>query len=321
MDLIKRLSLMLALFLFFSGCSPDYPPPPIGSYQPFDIPAGNISVVFAVASDAQYAGGDDPNYFRHACERIASGGRGQFIITPGDMVPEEEIQYTIRTYIGPEYLRYPVVGNHELDIWEGYSEPQDMIWLRNFNQNGNTLPNIVKLGPPGCLETTYSFEAGNAHFIILNEYFDGMSDTGTDGDIHDSLHDWLVDDLNRNQKPVVLVFGHEPAYPQPDEESGRIRHEDDSLNQYPGNRDRFWNILVVFGVKAYICGHTHNYSMVNIQGVWHIEDGHAQGLGDTGSRSTFLMFYVMDEGFIWIHVYRLNLDQNRYERTSVRSIN
>lgn len=321
MNWLERLSFLLAVLMVITGCSPDYPPPPIGSYQPFDLPAGTISVAFAVASDAQYAGGDDPDFFRHACERIRIGGRGEFLISPGDMVPAEEIHYTIRTYISPDYRWYPVTGNHELDIWEGYSEAQDMIWLRHFNKNGNTLPGIVNPGPPGCQETTYSFDYGDVHFLVLNLYYDGANDTGTDGNVVDGLYDWLVDDLNQNGKPIVLVFGHEPAFPQPDEDSGRTRHDGDSLNQYPEHRDRFWNTLVTYGVKAYICGHTHNFSMVNIQGVWQIEDGHAQGLKETGSPSTFLMFYIMDEGFIWIHVYRLDLEQNRYERTAIRMIN
>ncbi|TET54000.1 MAG: hypothetical protein E3J64_02675 [Anaerolineales bacterium] len=45
-------------------------------------------------------------------------------------------------------------------------------------------------------------------------------------------------------------------------------------------------------VTAYICGHTHNYSAVNIDGVWQIDAGHARGLGDTGARSTFVLIQV-----------------------------
>ena len=58
-----------------------------------------------------------------------------------------------------------------------------MDWLRIFNRDGNTLPNIVNVGPAGCAETTYSFDYGNAHFVVLNEYFDGSSDVGADGEV------------------------------------------------------------------------------------------------------------------------------------------
>lgn len=318
--MIKKISVISILFVCLISCSRGYPDPPINSYRPFDIPQGNIQLIFSVTSDAQWHDGDNINFFRHACERIAIGGQGDFMISPGDMVPLPGMYATIQTYIGSDYTWYPVIGNHELDISEGETEPPNMTWLRNFNLNGNTLPHIVNTGPPGCEETTYSFNYGITHFVVLNEYYDGFSDTGTDGDIVDALHAWLVEDLTRNENPLVLVFGHEPAFPQPDEESGRIRHEYDSLDQYPENRDRFWNTLSDFGVKAYICGHTHNYSSVLINNVWHIEDGHAKGLGDTGSPSTFIMFYIMGNRLIIYHVYRLNLDENRYELTSIQQI-
>jgi len=317
---LKTMWIKAILLLFIVNCSTGFLDPPIDSYPPFQVPYGNIKLTFSVASDAQYFGGDNVNWFRHVCERIGIGGPGRFMISPGDMVPCQEIYYTIQTYIGFDYLWYPVVGNHEIEILGNESESQDMIWLRNFNRSGNTLPGIVHTGPPGCVETTYSFDYGDVHFVVLNEYYNGTSDTGTDGDISDGLYDWMVEDLSANKKPLVLVFGHEPAYPQPDEESGRMRHEFDSLNQYPDHRDRFWQALVHFGVKAYVCGHTHNYSSVNYDGVWQINAGHAKGTGDQGAKSTFIMFYVMEGGVIWYYVYRLNLDENRYELTSAKQI-
>jgi len=318
--MLKNISIVLILFFLIISCSTGIPDPPIDSYQTFVTPDGNIQLVFSVAADARYFCGDTINWFRHVCERIKIGGQSNFMISPGDMDPSEKVYNTIQTYIGSDYTWYPVVGNHETEIEPNETESQDMIWLRNFNRNGNTLPNIVNTGPPGCIETTYSFNYGNVHFVVLNEYCNEISDTATGGDISDSLYNWLVDDLTANKKPIVLVFGHEPAYPQPDEENGRLRHEYDSLNQYPENRDRFWNVLVTFGVKAYICGHTHNYSSVNFEGVWQIDAGHARGTGDQGARSTFIMLYVMDNGVIWYYVYRLNLEENKYELTSIRQI-
>jgi predicted phosphodiesterase len=43
---------------------------------------------------------------------------------------------------------------------------------------------------------------------------------------------------------------------------------------------------------AYICGHTHNYSLTWIDGVWQLDAGHARGLGDTGAPSTFVLLQV-----------------------------
>jgi hypothetical protein len=61
--------------------------------------------------------------------------------------------------------------------------------------------------------------------------------------------------------------------------------------------------LVDRGVTAYICGHTHNFIVHLHGGVWQIDVGHARGFGDTGARSTFVMFYVMDGGSVWYYPY------------------
>ncbi len=318
--MLKKISIIFILLFLVVNCSRETPDLTGSSYPPFDTPNGNIQLIFSVTADVNYFCGDNVNWFRHVCERIEIGGRGNFMISPGDMVPLEDVFDTIQTYIGQDYTWYPVIGNHETDIEPGETGSRDMIWLRNYNVNGNTLPNIVNRGPPGCIETTYSFDYGDVHFVVLNEYCDGITDADANGDITDSLYNWLIDDLTRNEKPIALVFGHEPAYPEPDEESGRIRHLNDSLDKYPDHRDRFWNTLVTYGVKAYICGHTHNFSSVNINGVRQIDAGHARGTGDQGARSTFIMFYVMEEGVIRYYTYRLNLDENKYELTSTRQI-
>ncbi|MFC2088652.1 metallophosphoesterase [Calditrichota bacterium] len=246
---------------------------------------------FSVTADMRNYAGNSPTYdtyqyFRGACEAIAAKGAGAFMISPGDIDPPDQVEWTIKTYIGSNYLWYPVVGNHEAET------PSDMTWLRNYNLNGNTLPNIVNIGPTGCEETTYSFDYENAHFVVINEYYDGVSDVGTDGDVDDDLYDWLVADLTATTKQYIFVFGHEPAYPQPDEDNSRLRHEFDSLNQHETNRNRFWSLLSTKGVIAYFCGHTHNYSSYYYNGVWQVDAGHARGAGDQGAPSTFIIVNV-----------------------------
>lgn len=306
MDKKLKYFIILTVTLFLLSC---------GTYTvntaPFQLPPGTVSFSFAVTADIRDYTGTNVNYFRGVCERLFYGGAGDFMISPGDIDPPSKVYNDIQEYIGTDYNWYPVTGNHEAET------PDDMNWLRAYNLNGNLLPGIVNTGPPGGEETTYSFNYGNVHFIILNEYFDNNNDTATNGDIPDQLYTWLVDDLNSNSNPVTFVFGHEPAFPQPDEESGRLRHEADSLNQYTSNRDRFWTALKSSNVTAYYCGHTHNYSKTRIDSVWQIDAGHARGTGDTGSRSTFLMVYVMDDNKVWLSTYRLNLTSNQYELTSM----
>lgn len=266
------------------------------------------SFSFVVTADMRnFAGSgkyDNKEYFKGVCEAIAKTGSGAFMIIPGDLDPPEKVQWTIEQYIGKSYVWYPAAGNHEAET------PEDMAWLREYNKNGNSLPHIVNIGPAGCKETTYSFDYENAHFAVINQYYDGQSDIGTDGDMVDELYDWLAADLAATTKRQIFVIGHEPAYAQADEDNGRERHIGDSMDQYPPRRDRFWNLLRKSGVVAYICGHTHNFSAVNMYGVWQIDVGHARGKGDTGSPSTFVIIQVEGDKFedIKFTAYRDNHD-------------
>jgi hypothetical protein len=264
---------------------------------------------FVVTSDIHgYAGSayDTSQYFRGVCEKIVELDGSSFMVSPGDLDPPSNVNWTIDKYLGQDYLWYPGVGNHNVDA-------SDMSWLRSYDydSNGDTPPNIVNTGPPNCVATTYSFDYENSHFVMLNEYYNGGSDIGTDGDVCDALYNWLAADLNATDKAHIFVFGHEPAYPQPDADNGVLRHKGDSLDKYTAHRDRFWNLLKSKNVVAYIHGHTHSYSAVNINGVWEIDSGHSMGLGWTQTRSTFIMIHV-DGDVVTYETYRVSYNGGPY---------
>jgi hypothetical protein len=270
---------------------------------------------FVVVADMRYYSGPGTyntcEYFKGVCEAINATGKGIFMVSPGDIDPTVDVKWTITDTLASSYLWYPAVGNHELPNAGSESYPgANMDWLRDYDYDANGVgipPDIVNTGPAGCPKTTYSFDYENAHFVVLNEYCDVGGDTVTDGDIPDHLYNWLVADLATTSKAFIFVFGHEPAYPQPDADNGRIRHLGDSLDKYLTNRDRFWNLLRTEEVTAYICGHTHNHSAVRINGVWQIDVGHARGQGDTGARSTFLKVSVSNNQVTY-ETYRVNTD-------------
>ncbi|MHC4424514.1 MAG: metallophosphoesterase family protein [Planctomycetota bacterium] len=190
------------------------------------------------------------------------GDESVFHIMPGDFDDPEITNASLKEQFGGDVVWYPVVGNHETET------PEDMTWIRSH------APPIDNPGPAGCETTTYSWDYGNAHFVALNEYYDGTSDTGTDGDVVDALYDWLAADLAANTQPVVFVFGHEPAYPE-------YRHVGDSLDGHKTNRDRFWKLLNDEKVIAYICGHTHYYYAKQVGGpnweafTWQVDCGNS----------------------------------------------
>ena len=216
------------------------------------------------------------------------GGPGAFHVSPGDIdgrVWENRAQ--IDTYFGTSALWYPGIGNHESE------DAVEMAWIRDEYNIGNGGRAALKLstnqdGPLSSKETTYSWDHGNAHFIQLNEYWNGSSDVGTNGDVGTPLYNWLAADLAANTRPAVFVFGHEPAFPY-------NRHVGDSLDSRPANRDRFWALLEQYDVDALFVGHTHTYSTHqgdknHVGDVWQIDAGNA----GNGSPYTFIDVAVTD---------------------------
>lgn len=232
------------------------------------------------------------NYFQGALEAISKVGKGDFMLSPGDVEPQWEALALIEKILGQDYPWYPLMGNHELE------DPSYVQWLRDHNAGGNTLPNVVNVGPDGSKETTFSFDWGDCHFVYLNQYFDGVSDTGTDGEMVPELLEWLEKDLKENTKKYCIVTGHEPIVSMPDKISGRIRHRGDSLDKYPLSTREFFNLMMEYKVNAYMHGHTHSTAIGKINGLWRIDPGHAKGIEDVHPRPMLDWIYqLIDNGY------------------------
>ncbi len=272
-------------------------------------PANDDNFTFIVTADMrEYAGPDyaSSQYFQGTCEAIRDVGKGAFMVSPGDIDPPWNVRNTIDRVLGRDYLWYPVIGNHEAET------KADMAWLRDWGRGA--IPHLVRRGPTNGEETTYSFDFQNTHFVVINQYYDGNSDTGTDGDVTDPLYQWLKADFKANTKPLTFVFGHEPIVSIPDADNSRHRHQGDCLNAYPENNHRFHVLLVEHNVTAFFCGHTHDYSAALINGLWQIDAGHSRGLGDKGARSTFLRVLVGDDN-VCVEVYRDDPSGGPYQLT------
>lgn len=244
-------------------------------------------LVFIVAADMRNfaADGEWSKNFSGACEAAKAVGAGSFMISPGDLDvdPPSAVRAMVDEVLGEDYPWYPVLGNHDPE------SPSTMRYLRDFSM---TLPNVVNRGPQGCEATTFSFDWGNTHFVVLNQYFDGVSDWGLEGDMVPELLEWLAADLAATTKKHVFVFGHEPLIPMPDMDNGRIRHQGDSLDEDPESAFAFHQLMVQHGVDAYVCGHTHNTSYAKINGLWQIDAGHARGLEEKSYAD--LMYQAVD---------------------------
>jgi len=295
-QLLRVMVWLLAGGLFLSGCHTVEWPGLMGKKTFFS---------FEVTADMREFAGpqyQSSQYFKGVCEAIQQIGKGAFMVSPGDIDPPKYVSDTIREVLGEEYMWYPGVGNHEAETAE------DMAWLRGWGSRNAA--GFTRAGPPNAEETNYSFEYCNAHFVVLNQYYDGLCDTGTDGDISPALYQWLEEDLQAADKPFLFVFGHEPIVSVPDADSGRHRHQGDNLDAHPRNNHCFQQLLRKYDVTAYLCGHTHDFSYAKINGLWQLDAGHARGVGDIEAPSTFLKVFVGHDK-CWVDVYRLKLDERK----------
>lgn len=104
------------------------------------------------------------------------------------------------------------------------------------------------------------------------------------------------------------MIGHQPIESLPDMDSGEHqRHPGESVSADPVRAAQFAALLKRFNVRAYICGHTHDTSVVKLaSGVWQCDSGHARGGGLTGSTnspSSFLKFRIVGDD-AWVDIYR-----------------
>ncbi len=226
----------------------DYPR--VGSSTTYDIGAYETSFDlfrFSIATDIRpHSNSSKLQAWRDLLGEIetSDGKEGEFMVLLGDIDPPATTCSELKTALGEDTIFYPVVGEKDA---EAGSLTADMNWFYSYYDT--YLQTYVNPGPTNGVKTSYSWDYGFAHFVVLNEYYNGTSDTGTDGDVCDALYNWLAADLGATTKPVIIVLGHEPAY----------LGAGDSLGQYPDHRNRFWTLLENHNVKTYFCGHTHNY--------------------------------------------------------------
>lgn len=131
---------------------------------------------------------------------------------------------------------YPVRGNHEND-----ADNNIMVWNGIFTGD-KALP---QNGPSGETNLSFSFNHKNAFFIGLDTYVN----------IHKINQTWLDEQLAVNNQPHIFVFGHEAAF--------KVFHSD-CLDDFPAERNTFWNSLSDAGVKTYFCGHDHFFDATEI---------------------------------------------------------
>ena len=190
--------------------------------------------------------------------KAATNENPAFVLVPGDLVYAGNTAafQAWSNIMSPVYQAgisvYPVLGNHDDD-----SDPNA---FKNFF--GPMLPTN---GPPGEIGRTYAITRSNVLVLALDTYVNpGRVNTN-----------WVASVLATNTRPHVFAMGHQPAF--------KVNH-DDCLDDYPANRNAFWNSLSNAHCRIYFAGHDHFYDHMRLDD------------GDGDSRNDLHQFIVGTAG-------------------------
>jgi hypothetical protein len=167
-----------------------------------------------------------------------------FILITGDLVygsanveTLESQLTTFRDTVQPLYDAgigvYPSRGNHDAN-YDTDNEAWNNVFTGTYALSDN--------GPPGEENVTFSFTRENVFIVGLDQY--GPTHP------HRVNQTWLDTQFGLNTEPHVFVFGHEPAF--------KVNHQD-CLDDYPIDRNTFWDSIADEGGRIYFTGHGHFY--------------------------------------------------------------
>lgn len=202
---------------------------------------------FAVVGDSR----DNPVKFQNILEKIEDFNP-LFIIHLGDMVSEgtPEEYNGLNQLIGTSKVPiYTVLGNHDIK-GRGRSHYSKIFGMYY-----------------------HSFDLGNTHFILLDN---------AKGDLGQSQLDWLRNDLEKNNKSVVIVCMHMPAF---DPRQGTAHAMTDT-----SDAKALVALFKEFQVDAVYTAHIHSYLADTQDGIRYIiSGGGGAPLVQEGARYHFIL--------------------------------
>ena len=222
-------------------------------------------LTFAVASDSRGKGPSGINVPVFGAILDAMGAaKPELVFFPGDLVTGhndlKRHRHQLTTFKRMVRTRakvkrfYGIMGNHDSGS------------MRHVRLFARMFPG-PKNGPKKYARLTYHLRWKGSLFVVLTTDFYGEL-----GLVSDQQLRWLERVLTKNHDAQhIFVFAHQPAYP-----AGR--HVGMSLDAWPEQRDRLWDLLRKHRVDAYFCGHEHFYNMKVVSGIYQVI------LGSAGAR-------------------------------------
>ncbi len=167
--------------------------------------------------------------------------QAEFVVHVGDFVPTGQAEeFTEINKLFKDLTIYPTLGNNDLGSVLDYNETNYKQYIQE--------------------ELYYSFDHGQAHFIVLDN---ANRNVGFDSD----QLTWLEEDLSKvktrhassQQKQYTFIFFHKPFKLPLEEYTG----DDDTPLSRKHNK-QFREIISQYKIDHIFCGHVHTYFTYNI---------------------------------------------------------
>lgn len=194
--------------------------------------------------DSQCAGSYDP-WGGVAGSAFAKNPDAVLFVNVGDLVDNGEDRAQWEDWLAhvkqfsPEIVFAPVMGNHETYSRE-WTFRSPVAYLNYFAPPDN--------GDENFSRRFYSFDAGAAHFVILDSQWDELG-----AEVIDAQKNWLRQDLNSTDKPWKIIFIHKDV----------LQYR---INKRPDREEGFSDVGKIFmpefdalGVDLVFTGHLHTY--------------------------------------------------------------
>lgn len=202
----------------------------------------NQDFTFLYTTDSQGTSKADFDIWNHTLEEgMKQFPQSEFILNSGDLVDNGDLEeqwgwfFSQAKGILMNYPLVPIVGNHESKKYD------------NFTMHFN-LPTTANTGakPEGSV---YSFDYGNAHFMVLNTEYSGAK--ADDKDIYEKQVEWLRSEVAKTDKKWKVVFLHKSPY-------SVAKHVNDSDVKF--YRENLTKVFDELGVDMVLGGHDHTYA-------------------------------------------------------------
>jgi hypothetical protein len=153
----------------------------------------------------------------------------------------------------------PTRGNHEV-VWydRNFKEHEIVggpkIWTKVFAGQ-----HAVRANGFDPKHLSFYYVHGPVLLIGLDQYENSYEDNEGTHEDHAVNQEWLNEVLEKNKKPFIFAYGHEPAFA-----TGGRHSSEETLAANVGKRNDMWKKLSDAGAQVYLCGHDHFYDRMKV---------------------------------------------------------